>query len=1157
MKIKVVFAALMFGFCLSAGIILGQEIRAILSGTVTDPQGAAIPGAIVEVKNLATNVGTSVTTSASGLYSIPPVNPGQYSVTVSAPGFKSTVQSNVELRVGDRRQLDFRLEIGAPTETVTVSAEAPLIDSASATVGTVISKESVANLPMLGRNPFLLAQYAAGVNYTGGRATSGGRPFDNGGMDSFSINGGVNRQTEYLIDGAPNTNNTDTGSGTYITFVPSPDAVSEFRVQSNLYDSEFGRTGGGVISLNLKSGTNAYHGSAYWYVRNDALNANEWAANAAGTPLSAFRWNQPGFQIEGPVRIPKLYNGKDKTFIMYSFEIIRSSIPRVSSLTMPTDLERTGDFSQTYVSGTSGAAVQIYDPLTTVQTSPGVYARTAFAGSKLPATRINPIALKILPFYPKPTKVVARGTANLVVAPNPTTDEYYTHTIRFDQNVNNANKLFVTFMHSDRDEDGGLGGGRYAFMAIGHPEAAPTYSHWRTNYGSTANLTTMLSPTFVSTARVAWNVHNLGIKTYAMGFDPTNLGLPASLAAQAQFKTFPTIGIGGKSSIGHSRDTLDNYSHTWSVGETLTKVMSSHSLKFGAELRLLLNNLSPQYASANLQFSDGFTRGNPLVSSSSYGDGFASFLLGYPSSVSSAYANQPARGQHYYTLFVQDDWRVTKKVTLNLGLRWDYESPMTDRFNHQIIGFDTSTTSTIGSTSVKGGLLFADDKNREAFKRDLNNFQPRIGIAYKVTSKLVLRGGWGISYMSGSGDTPPTDGFSRTTSPATSEGGAGIVPLLSSGFGMLSNPFPTGIDKPLGNAQGLMTSVGQSISYFWRDRAIPYVHSFSAGFQYELPFHTVVDLSYIGSRSRALSTSKQINDVSYEQYMVNGSKLTTTVPNPFAGKLPGTTLNGATMTLQQSLRPYPQYTGITENGRTIGTSRYDSFQARVEKRFSEGLSALFTGTWASDKTFNTYLNGGQDAIGQFITRIGASPPWSLNLSGTYALPFFKNSASLVQSLLGGWTMAGTATWQRGGLLSVSGANSTGLDPVLDNPTQARRFNTCTYNDNTGKRQNCASDSEPAAWIINKPYTLLTVPQPQFNDWRAPYPLSMNLSLFKAFRFLERAKMEIRAEAFNFTNTPRKGNPNLTATSSQFGQLLPTTATSNDPRQVQIGLRLSF
>jgi hypothetical protein len=377
MRFRAMFAGSMLALCLSAGIMQGQESRAVITGTVTDPHGAVVPGAKVEVKNLATNVTTTVATSDRGLYTIPPVNPGNYSVTVSAPGFKATIQTNIELRVADRKTVDVKLELGSPAETVTVSAEAILIDTSSASVGTTINKEALSYLPLMGRNPFSLVQFAAGIRYETGAASGGQRPFDNGGMDSININGGGNQRNEILLDGVTNTNNADMGTGTYITFVPPPDAVSEFKVSSNMYDSEYGHTAGGVVSLNLKSGTNAYHGSAYWYLRNDALNANNTSANAAGTPLSAMRWNQPGFQVEGPVRIPKIYNGGDKTFFMYSYELIRSSTPRVSNMVVPTELERKGDFSQTYVSGTSGACVAIYDPLTTVP-SGSAYSRTVF-----------------------------------------------------------------------------------------------------------------------------------------------------------------------------------------------------------------------------------------------------------------------------------------------------------------------------------------------------------------------------------------------------------------------------------------------------------------------------------------------------------------------------------------------------------------------------------------------------------------------------------------------------------------------------------------------------------------------------------------------------------------------------------------------------------
>jgi hypothetical protein len=1158
MKIKAILVLLMLGLCLSAGVVQAQESRATINGIVTDPQGKAVPGATIQAKNLDTNVATTVATSEAGLYTFPPVNPGNYSVTVSAPGFKSTVQSNVELRVADRKRVDFKLELGSPTETITVTADAILIDTTSSSIGTVIGREAVSNLPMMGRNPFSLVQYAAGVVYSSGRASSGQRPFDNGGMDGININGGGSQRNEILLDGVTNTNQADIGTNTYITFVPPPDAVSEFKVASNMYDSEYGHTAGGVVSLNLKSGSNAYHGSAYWYNRNNSLNANETSANAAGTPLSSFRWNQPGFQVEGPVRIPGIYNGGDKTFFMYAYDRIRSSIPRVTNMVLPTDLERTGDFSQTYVSGTSGAAVQIYDPMTTVQTSPGVYSRTAFSGSKVPTARINPIALKILTYYPKPTITgVARGVTNRTVAPNPTTDAYDSHTIRIDQNIGNNHKFFASFMRSNRHEDGALGGGRMAFIEMGNRNAAPTYVHWRTNHGSTMNLTSTLSPTFINTLKFAWNLHEFAIVQYALGFDPATLGFPSNWVNNVQNKSFPGISIGGYQGIGSGSTSNNNFSHTWSLGDSMVRVMSSHSLKFGFEARLMLTNMKPLTSSGSLSFSNNFTRANPLVSTSSSGDGLASFLMGYPSSTSNSYTEQPARSQRYYALFVQDDWRLTNKLTLNLGLRWDLESPITDRYDRFNLGFDPTGSYTIGTTTVKGGITFADSKHRSPFKRDLNNFQPRLGIAYQVKSKLVLRGGWGISYVSGSSDIPGTTGYSVSTSPSTSEGDAGIVPLLYNGVGMISNPFPTGITRPYGSSRGLATNAGSSISYYWPDRSIPYVHSFSAGFQYELPLRTVVDLSYSASRSRQLGTSKGINSITYAQYMANGSKLTGTVTNPFAGYLPGTGMNGATITLQQSLLPYPQYSGITESGRTIGTSRYDALQLRIEKRFSKGLTAAFNGTFAKGSNHNSYLNGSMDAFGQFIDRIDGTPPVSLNWNATYALPFFAQSGRLAKMLLGGWMIAGTGRWGSGGMLSVSGANPTGINPTIPNATPAHWFNTCTYNDNTGARQNCTSTTEPIAWIITKPYTLLTYPTPQFTNWRNPnHPVQVDLSAFKAFRFTERARIEIRVEAFNAFNTPINNYASTSATASTFGQRT-SISQSNDPRQVQLGLRLNF
>jgi hypothetical protein len=323
-----------------------QENRATIVGTVTDPQGNALPNATIKATNTETNTTTATTSNESGLYTLPFLPVGKYQITISANGLKTLVRDGVELRVGDRIRLDFSMEVGAVTETVNVTSQVPLLETATASRGQVIDESKVRDLPLLGRNPFLLAVLASGVHIQSTQGSISFRPFDNGGMDNISINGGRAFSNEFLIDGAPNTA-TERGTIGSLSFVPSPDAVQEFRVQSNTYDAQFGRTGGGTINVSLKGGTNNLHGALYHYFRNDILNANSFQNNLANTKRTAFRWNQPGLVIDGPVRIPKIYNGRDKTFFMFNWEKIISSVPAPVTQTQPTLEQRNGDFSKT------------------------------------------------------------------------------------------------------------------------------------------------------------------------------------------------------------------------------------------------------------------------------------------------------------------------------------------------------------------------------------------------------------------------------------------------------------------------------------------------------------------------------------------------------------------------------------------------------------------------------------------------------------------------------------------------------------------------------------------------------------------------------------------------------------------------------------------
>ena len=1153
-------SAAIYAFTLA---VWSQETRAILSGTVTDPQEAAVPAAAVELKNLDTNVVTKVTTNDAGVYTAPPVNPGSYVVTVMAPGFKVEVERNVELRSADRKLLDFHLQLGAASETVSVMSEAPLLDSATAQKSSIINSDLVAAVPTYARDVFQLVRYSAGAN--GGTTV---RPFD-GSDNGSSILGGPGNTNEVLLDGSPNTYRETTAAANTIS--PPPDAVGEVKIITNPYDAEYGRTGGGVISVSLKSGTNQYHGSVQWLVRNPILNANAFDANASGAPNASFHMNEPSAELDGPFRIPKLYDGRNRTFFTYAVDVYRDDRPTTNTMTVPTDLERKGNFSQTFVSGTSGPTVAIYDPLSTVQNG-SAYTRTPYPNSILPSSLINPIAAKVASLYLEPGYLAPRGQPNLGVYPNYDHEPFNSHVFRLDHKLSDTQSLFVTVARDLRGQTNGLGQGLQAYQAIGDPYVSNSYTHWRGNVSVGLTVTSVISPTFVSTARASFNRHEFGIQYYSFGYDPTQLGYPASLVKQVQNATFPQFAAANYVQLGGGNGTL-NYSTSIVAGESLTKIIGKQTLKFGGEGRGLYNNQSSPPNSFNFSFSPGFTQANPLVASSSSGDAMASFLLGYPSAVSTSFNSYPAEGQRFYAAFVQDDWRVSTRLTLNLGFRWEYESPITDRFNNIVEGFNTSTVSNLGGAAgppVNGGLLYATGSNRLPYPRDLNNFAPRLGFAYQVASKLVVRGGWGLTYTP-TADVAPTTGFSISTAPAASVSNAGIVPVTTTGCtgndcGLLSNPFPTGVLLPPGRTLGLLTNLGQTISFISPTRATPYSHIVSIGFQYQLPYRMVLEVSYNGRFSRDIATSYNRDSVTYAQYQQYGSMLTSSVPNPYAGLLPGTSLNGSTITLAQSLMPYPQYTGITESAMPLGTARFNAVVFQFEKRLSSGLSFVVNGTFGKSSTHSTYLNNGMDAPGQFITRDGGVPPYQINLIGTYTEQLLKRAKNpVIRTLLNGWQISGYAQFVSGALLNVAGSannpvTSTGLDPSLPDPTFQRWFNTCTFNANTNQRQNCASPTEPVAWDIQKPYTLVTQPNPQWSDFRGRSVPEVSISLFKTFHIRERLKFQLRADADNATNQPTFPAPNTTPTSSLFGVTTLTQGfgySSISPRQIQLGARLMF
>jgi hypothetical protein len=903
-----------------AMLCAAQETRGTISGTISDQQGASIPNATVKISNQETGIVTTTRTNESGIYVAPFISIGSYTINASAQGFKATVRENVEVRVGDRLQLDFKLEVGAMSEHVTVTAETELLETASANNGQVIDSTKVKDLPLLGRNPFLLAAISTGVQYVPTQASRSNRPFDNGGMDNMQINGAPGYRSEYLLDGVPDTN-TETSGPANLSFVPSPDATSEFKVQTNTYDAQYGRTGGGTVNVSLKSGTNKLHGSAYWYFRHDKINANTFEANLVGTPKSAFRWAQPGIEVDGPVVIPHLYDGRNKTFFMYSWEKIKSSIPYPQTQSVPSALQRTGDFTTTYQS--NGSPITVYDPLTTAL-SGSSYLRTAFPGNKIPSTRFDPTAVKLLTFIPNAnTTGTAQGLSNLIVAPNPRTDTYDQHITRLDQVINSKHKFFSRYVRGNRHEVNSDAG-------FAH-DAAPWYTHWRTNQGGNFDLTSMLSPTFVSVFRAGYIRHQFAIARYGDGFDLTKLGYSSAFVAALPRSTFPQVSYTDYTTFGNTGSQF-TMSNTWSLSETLNKVLGRHSLKFGTEFRAMINNqTNPASYFGTYAFTKGWTQQNALTGDSASGNAIASMLLGNPNTGTLYWYNAYAYKNSYIVGFVQDDYRVNNRLTVNFGLRWDYEGPQTERFNRLNTGFNPSGTPSLSVTglTLKGGLTFADGKDRLPYHRDLNNWQPRVGVSYQIANHTVLRGGWGITYMP-TFDLNGNNGYSTTTTMTTTLDS--LVP-----YNTLASPYPSGLAVPVGSTKGLDTLAGGSFTYGYYNRDIPYSHQFSFGVQHELPWRLLMDISYVGNRALNLNTSKSINENSVADWSLGAAQLTKLVTNPFAGKLPGTSLNSATIANSQLLRPYPQFLGVTEATRSIGKLWYNALQARIEKRLTKGF----------------------------------------------------------------------------------------------------------------------------------------------------------------------------------------------------------------------------
>lgn len=1173
------------GLLVLASSAMAQEFRASITGRVTDFTGGAVPAAKVVVTNSATNVATTTTTDENGIYTVFYLIPGQYTVSVEAQGFKRLIRGGIEVRVADRLTLDLRVEVGAIQQEVQVIAGAPLLETASASAGQVIDQRRISELPLSDGNPFTLERLAPGVSYVGDLKFS--RPFDNGGSSDIVVNGAPGRN-EFTLDGSPNM-----ASGNRVAYVPPSDAVAEFKIASTAFDAQQGHTGGADINVALKSGTNAVHGTLYEFDRNTILNANDFFLNRAGKPTGVTRYNRYGGSLGGPVWLPRLYNGHNKTFFFFAYEGLRDAFPEPTQFTVPTLAEREGDFSALLPD------IKIYDPRTATS-SGGRIVRTPICsaqdtnGSCLPGTlnkidpaRISSIAKTYLKFYPLPNQPGDSTGKNNFISDNPRTDTFDSESVRIDHTLTNNQKFSVRFSRNWRRESRGSWTG----MQNG---IVPTGNFlFRINDGGSYDHLYTFSPTTLLDVRVGFSRFvEQNVRPSEGHFDAASLGFSSQTVALFHISQYlPRFSIDKFSELGDSAGNITTF-NIYSLQPTLTKIVGSHSLRMGYDFRSYRENGMDRGASAGrYDFNNDFTRLNDNSSGGTFGQGLAAFLLGQPTG--GAIDQNPGRSNQtlFHAVFFQDDWKLSRKLTLNLGLRYEIEPGTTERYNRNLRGFDLTTPSPIQDAAVAayaaayatnplaglpvpsdfhvlGGPLFAQPGERGFWNADLHNLQPRVGAAYQINSRTVLRGGWaifGIPFVASGGLGINQQGFSQSIQ---------LIPSLDTGLHFradLFNPFPGEAVAPPGSSMGLATFIGRGIGFTPLDRPNQKSQRWDLNIQRELPGQWLLEVSYVGNKGYDQTVGTELDAIprqflstSRSRDNLNVNFLSTKFPNPFRGLASGSSFNiVTTLDRSQLLRSFPQYTSISSQ-RNDGSSIYHSGQLRVEKRFTQGYTLLASYTWSKLLEQNSLLNSTDTELEKRISTDDITH--RLAMSGIWEFPFGRgrkwasSSPAFINHIVGGWQIAAIFQVQSGRPIGWGSQyydgdpsqlratiNGSSLDSTFDKSGFYFHDDTVKKNgvDDPGKQRS----DERIKLSNNIRYFPSRLP-----NFRGQGLDLWDISLIKNGVLTERVKLQLRGEFLNAFNHPQFSDPKLDPTSSDFAKV---TSQNNLPRNVQIGLKLTF
>ena len=1156
------------GICIIAAALpvsfYGQEFRASISGVVTDPSGASIPGALVAVTNLERNIKTSSLANSAGRYAAQFLFPGSYDVTVEHRGFKVYSQRGITLQATDHIDIDVVLEVGASTDRVTVTSETPLLETENATRASTIENRVLENVPTNGRNLYALEYALPGVVkanlYWGSMEL-----YAYGDINGVAINGGRVGENETLIDGLSNTKG-DRG----VSLVPSLSATQEFSVQSNIYDAQYGRFGGGVTSVVVKSGTNRVHGELYEFMKNVKLDAAEWVLNKEGTPRSKFQNNTWGVEADGPVVIPKLFDGRNRLFFMMSYEGEKENSDGSNIRTLPYGGQLRGDFSNLVNSG--GKQILIYDPSTTRLGPGGTYIRDPFPGNIIGAGRINPIAAKLAALYPQPN-VPGDGVNHLhnYSVLNPGGNKYTALLGKMDLKLSSRHSISWRYGQTPYFAP--------AVAVWGNNAAEPATSKTQVPRNWGADYTFIVSPTVIFNLRAGLSRYEqFAGSNFAGGYDPRQLGFPDSLVSQFLTLQFPRFNLGTYSELGASSVTNYTAADTWSLQPNLTWLQGKQTIKAGTEFRLYnRNTLAPGLASGTYTFNKQWTQANPQQADALSGNEFASFLLGIPGSgsvdrnINSAYQNK------YYSLFFQDDIKLTRTLTINVGLRWDYETPLRERYNRIVRGFafDQNSPLAVPSLNLKGGLLYAGSSGdqRFAFNPFRTAFQPRAGFAWKAAHNWVVRGGYGLTYL-GQSSTGQNTGFSRPT-PLIASVDNNITSAVT-----LSDPFPrslypAGLLQPIGSSQGLATNLGQSISAQYLDRPLPRSHQFSFGLQRQLPWGFLADASYVGNLTHKLPVSLPLNFIPAN--LLNSlavadrpAYFNAQVDNPFAGLLPSTGINGAKVARSQLLVAYPQYTGVTITDVPAGGQSYHSAQMKLARRFHQGIGvqAAYTISKTLERVSvlnsqavnlsNLLLTPLEQRLAQFDT------PRKLSLLVTAAVPvgrgkhFGSHLPRALDYVLGGWNLNAEYNHQTGFPFDFPNAA-----PLMAGSAALSDSQRDKLAQTQGRTQ---FDPSNDVWFntalfptkAQAPFTLRSFPT-RFPDVRSKPLNVVEFSAYKEIPIRERIRWQIRADFHNALNHPTFNHlASNDVANSQFARFSTSGIDdTSEPRLIVIAMKIIF